>query len=877
MGYSNSDDELVEGMDTEYKQLISIFDGIDEGFYVSDPDSYGILYANKVMRNTFGDIQGEKCYKAIQGLDAPCPFCTNDRIFGENLGRRYFWDFQNKINQRWYHCVDKAIKWPDGRWVRYEMAIDITDQKLAEEELRKHQFYLVNLVEERTSELIKVNEQLKQEVAEHREKAARVLRLDRILKSIMAINRLIIYERDRYNLLQSTCDILTEVNEYQMVWIGFLEEEYHRVVPVAYSGVEEGYLESVKITWDDSPTAQGPTGTAIKSRRPSIMRDIHKDPQYKLWREPALQRGYRSSIAIPLMANEELYGVLNIYSTKSGAFDQEELELLTHVADDIAFALDKVKSEEERKQIEEDRARLQRRLEALWKIAQIIDESHRSLCDHVLNEMTAISHSPYAFYGFLNEAESIMNIYSWSKEVMDTCRIQDKPIRFPITTAGLWADAVRLRRPLIINDYPSHPQKKGLPDGHVQLTRVMAVPVFRFGRIIAVAAVANKPTDYTQADAKQIESFATNVQIILDHRRVEDELKRFSTAVRMSSDLIIITDTGGNITDVNDAALKLLEMGREKLIEKNFTDIIASEDHKKAITGFEGVMRSNVAEKQEYAIITKNGDRIILEANTATMNSNEGELLGFVVIARDITNRKRAEKEMRRQLLKFKLEEGEIYLEKEKYPIKSLEAFNDTVKVGFTGFIISRTPKNKFKSSIENHFDYLWIAEKGDLNAVSPDITDIELEIENSKNNAILIDGLHYLISKNGFEDTLTFVQHLREIAYLKNLIIILSVDPSTMNEREMRLLEKEASEVESRYMAKLPDDLLKILKIIYTQNKVGSKPTYTEVEREIGVSKPTARRRIRTLVSYGYMIEITKGRFKLLELTEKGRNLFTG
>ena len=125
-----------EALYEEREKLISIFDSIDEVIYVSDPETYELLYVNAKIHQTFGNIEGRKCYEGLQGRDTPCPFCTNDQIFGKNAGQPYIWEFQNKINMRWYRCIDKAIKWPDGRMVRYELAIDIHDRKLAEEAFR---------------------------------------------------------------------------------------------------------------------------------------------------------------------------------------------------------------------------------------------------------------------------------------------------------------------------------------------------------------------------------------------------------------------------------------------------------------------------------------------------------------------------------------------------------------------------------------------------------------------------------------------------------------------------------------------------------------------------------------------------------------------
>ncbi len=128
----------VEAANREVQQqLLTIFNSIDEAIYVSDIDTYEILFANNTLIAQLGPVQGEKCYRAFQDRETPCPFCTNELITGDNLGKTHRWVFRNRRNNRFYRCIDKAIVWPDGRTVRYEMAIDITDRVQAEEDLQR--------------------------------------------------------------------------------------------------------------------------------------------------------------------------------------------------------------------------------------------------------------------------------------------------------------------------------------------------------------------------------------------------------------------------------------------------------------------------------------------------------------------------------------------------------------------------------------------------------------------------------------------------------------------------------------------------------------------------------------------------------------------
>lgn len=105
-----------------HEGLIAIVDSIDEPVYVADPSTYELLFVNQATARIFGTPDGRRCHQYFQQRDSPCPFCTNDRIFGPFLGKSHVWEFCNERNGHWYRCIDKAIPWPDGRMVRYEMA-----------------------------------------------------------------------------------------------------------------------------------------------------------------------------------------------------------------------------------------------------------------------------------------------------------------------------------------------------------------------------------------------------------------------------------------------------------------------------------------------------------------------------------------------------------------------------------------------------------------------------------------------------------------------------------------------------------------------------------------------------------------------------------
>ncbi len=125
-----------EALEQERHQLLSIFDSINEAIYVSDPETYEIIYINQAGRKRFGEGLGRKCYQVLHDFSAPCQNCDNDDLFNEPNGQALIKEVYNAASKCWFRCIAKVINWPDGRRVRYEMGIDITEQKSAEERIR---------------------------------------------------------------------------------------------------------------------------------------------------------------------------------------------------------------------------------------------------------------------------------------------------------------------------------------------------------------------------------------------------------------------------------------------------------------------------------------------------------------------------------------------------------------------------------------------------------------------------------------------------------------------------------------------------------------------------------------------------------------------
>jgi PAS domain S-box-containing protein len=149
-------------------------------------------------------------------------------------------------------------------------------------------------------------------------------------------------------LLNQICEIIVRVGGYRMAGIAYAQQdELKTVQPVAHAGYDSGYLETVGIRWSDTPAGHGPIGTAIRENRICVCTDTASNPLFAPWRDAAMQRGYAAIIAFPLRAAGQPFGALAIYSEQPNSFEKSEIELLSEMANNLAFGITGLRLQEE--------------------------------------------------------------------------------------------------------------------------------------------------------------------------------------------------------------------------------------------------------------------------------------------------------------------------------------------------------------------------------------------------------------------------------------------------------------------------------------------------------------------------------------------------
>ena len=314
----------------------------------------------------------------------------------------------------------------------------------------------------------------------------------------------------------------------------------------------------------------------------------------------------------------------------------------------ISGAIESIRDITDRKKMEEEDLLTRERFETLVKVSEMRDASETELSEYVMQAACRMTGSTLAFIGTMTPDESGMDIISWSGSTMQDCKVAVSPIHFPVQKAGIWADAIRTQKPKIVNDYSApHPGKKGLPEGHVRITRFLSLPILDNGKVVMVAAVANKPDEYDDTDVTRLTLLMQGVWGNLQRRRSEEALKtseeRYRNVVEDQTELICRFLPDGTHIFVNDAYCRYFDKKREEIIGHHFKPVLHPEDREIVARHIASLTSLNPVMNIDQRIIMPDSSTRWQRWSDRAIFHADGSLKEYQSVGRDITDRKQDE------------------------------------------------------------------------------------------------------------------------------------------------------------------------------------------------------------------------------------------
>jgi PAS domain S-box-containing protein len=298
-----------------------------------------------------------------------------------------------------------------------------------------------------------------------------------------------------------------------------------------------------------------------------------------------------------------------------------------------------------------------KRLESLFKISQYSPKSIQELLDFALSEAIKLTYSKIGYIYYYDESTKQFMLNSWSKEVMKECKVMNPQTIYELEKTGCWGEAVRQRKPIVINDYhEENPLKKGTPHGHVQLNKFLTIPVIIDNKIVAVCGVANKTTDYDNSDIRQLSLLMDSVwkiserltlltELTIAKEKAEESEEKLKSIFRVAPSGIGVV-INRTFVEVNPKVCEMTGYLSEELLGKNARILYPTQED------YEFVGREKYKQIAEYGTGTvetrwqrKDGKIInIIMSSTPLDSSDLSKGISFTAL--DVTERIKAEQEL---------------------------------------------------------------------------------------------------------------------------------------------------------------------------------------------------------------------------------------
>jgi PAS domain S-box-containing protein len=473
-----------------------------------------------------------------------------------------------------------------------------------------------------------------QDITDRKQSEKQLYQLNRALRTISECNQALVRATEEATLLQDICQIVVECGSYCAAWIGFAEQDEEKSVrPVAQVGFEEGFLESLQIVWSDLERGRGPTGTAIRTGKVSIVQNILTDREYMPWREAAIKQGYASSIALPLLVDGQALGSLDIYAGEADAFDDAEVKLLTELANDLAYGITALRTQIERQQAEESLRDSEAQFRAFLESA-----SEAIIITNANSEIVVFNYKAQELFGY-----ELTEVAGRSVEFLMPQRYHQRHTEH---RAGYRTHATKRSMSREKNlfarrkDGTEFPIEAGLSP--IQTKDGLFVMTFL--------------TDITERKRAEEEIKRLNESL---ERRARESETRYQQIVELAEEGIWVIDSEAKTTYVNHAMARMLGYTEEEMLGRSIFDFM-NESARQTANGNSEWRKQGIAEKHEFKLKTKDGKDLWTYMSTSPVLDENGKLLWSCTLVYDITERKNADEQLRQSSERISLANAEL-------------------------------------------------------------------------------------------------------------------------------------------------------------------------------------------------------------------------
>lgn len=439
----------------------------------------------------------------------------------------------------------------------------------------------------------------------------RTRQLNRVYAVMSDVNQLILREGDLKQLLKAACHIAVEKGGFKLAWIGFKSATSRAIEVFAHAGATPDKIRQLEKILTNPDDACAITIQALNTGAHAFSNDVANDPSLAPFHEMLRESGYKSVVSLPIKLGEETAGILNLYASELGFFDEQELRLLDELALDIGFALEVNRRESERKRAE---AALRESEARFRQLAETIQEVFW-LADPVENKIIYVSPAYEEIWGRSRE-DLCSQRFAWLDGIHPDDRERVTQLIAIDPSMSGYDQEYRIIR----------------PDDSIRWIRDKAFPVRNdAGEVERIAGVARDVTSHHEA-----------VEALRESQR---QLERAQQVGRIGS---WVVDRDGNLT-FSAETYRIFDLTPAEFDGRieTFLQFVHAEDRAAVKAAGDAAIATPQRYAIEHRIVRRDGRICWLYEQADVELDSKGQGVRLIGVVQDITERKLLEAQLR--------------------------------------------------------------------------------------------------------------------------------------------------------------------------------------------------------------------------------------
>jgi diguanylate cyclase (GGDEF)-like protein/PAS domain S-box-containing protein len=518
--------------------------------------------------------------------------------------------------------------------------------------------------------------------------ADELARANRTLRMLSNSNQSLIRIDEETALLREICRIVVEDGGYSLASVGLLDDGGPACLGTAYGDnltPNASVDKTLALWWRNSEPLSVPVASVLESGRPFICQDILAASDLSQWHEEARRHGFTSLVALPLTAEGEMLGVMGILASQSQMCDEQELAILQELAGDLAFGIARLRNRDRQ-------VHLERQVESNLSYFQSMDRINLAIqgaddldqmMEHGLDAVLDVFQVDRAFLMYPCDIAEPYWFVPMERTKTGYPGVNAKGRSVPLSD--------EMRSIIGLLTATDEPVTIG-PDGDLPISqRVAQTYGVKSFMAVIIRPKLGKPwlfgihqcshdRRWTQDDSAMFKAISQRMgdalSVWLSHDRVLNEQTRLRTLTRTIPDLVWLKDPNGVFLFCNEQFERLcgapeseiIGQTDEAFVSKELAEFFRANDRRAAQSGHPMV-------NEEWLTFARDGYHGLFETIKTPLYDTAGKLIGVLGTARDITERKNAQEQLKIAAVAFEGQEAIVITDNERRILKVNRSF----------------------------------------------------------------------------------------------------------------------------------------------------------------------------------------------------------